>query len=72
MNSDWKFKVAFCLIASIYVIGINCDGRKDRGSTGETFKFSANHTMANNESQINCGPKELCDKAKIQNVTCTG
>ena len=74
MISDWKIRIAVCLIISTYVIGINADGEGSHGPTGQEFKFLANKTVAGDDKkhQIECGPKELCDKAKIQVITCEG
>lgn len=75
MNSNWKLNLAICLIASVYVISINCEDGK--GTQNETFTFLASDTIKNGtedtkDPQIKCSPKDLCGKASIKKVTCTG
>lgn len=78
MNSNWKLRVAFCLIAFVYVIGINCvKTDNDKGSDGIKFTFNISNKIGEpndlkNESQIDCTPTDLCDKIKFKVVTCTG
>lgn len=86
MNSNWRFRIAFYLVASVIVIGsnvsgISCEDEENNEAKNETLispanktlTFSANRTIGETDkSQIDCGPKELCDKAQIQVLTCTG
>ena len=74
MISDWKFRIAVCLIISTYVIGINCADGDSYGSEDQEFTFLANVKVKGDDKkpQIDCSPKELCDKAQIQVVLCKG
>ena len=106
MYSNWRFSVAFYLVVSIFVIGINVSGincedeevneanneavdravidyrfheEKDvtkehwKVISKESFTFVASEKVKfTNISRINCRPNELCDKAQIKIVNCTG
>ena len=94
MSSNLRFGVAFYLVASVIVIGmnvngINCEDKEVNEAKNETLTSPANETLASpanktlifsanetigetDKTQIDCGPKELCDKAQIQVLTCTG